>query len=181
MSGNRIDSISSSLVRQNTRVTEGPQTQNSAFGARMKDGLATAANTVASGIGVAAPLVPGGAIISAAVSGAVQMGGRSGAATRGAYGMGPGTVAVPTASSSSAPVLSGGSSGSTSVAGTLAGTGSSGGIDANTAMLQQMQDNNQQFLMLQNNMQQENQKFSTLSNVLKTRHETAKNSISNIR
>ena len=38
-----------------------------------------------------------------------------------------------------------------------------------------------QFLTLQNNMQQENQKFSTLSNVMKVRHDTAKNSISNVR
>ncbi len=37
------------------------------------------------------------------------------------------------------------------------------------------------FLELQQQMQSENQRFTTLSNVLKARHETAKNSINNIR
>ena len=58
-----------------------------------------------------------------------------------------------------------------------AGTPGSGMGDA----LQQSADQNMQFLQLQQQMQQENQKFTTLSNVLKARHETAKNAIGNIR
>ncbi|MBS2027485.1 MAG: hypothetical protein JST54_06215 [Deltaproteobacteria bacterium] len=58
------------------------------------------------------------------------------------------------------------------------------GTDAQAAsfgsVLQQQAAMNMQYLELQNTMQQENQTFSTLSNVLKVRSDTAKNSISNI-
>jgi len=51
------------------------------------------------------------------------------------------------------------------------------GTDVHTSMMQ----DNMEFLELQQQMQSENQRFTTLSNVLKARHETAKNSINNIR
>ena len=38
-----------------------------------------------------------------------------------------------------------------------------------------------QYLALQEKMQNENRQFTTLSNVMKTKHDTAKNSISNVR
>lgn len=44
-----------------------------------------------------------------------------------------------------------------------------------------MLDSQKQMLSLQIAMQRENQIFTTVSNVLKTRHDTAKNAISNIR
>jgi hypothetical protein len=59
----------------------------------------------------------------------------------------------------------------------IAGDSYSQGLD----LIQAQQASNMQFLTLQNQMQQENQKFSTLSNVIKVRHDTAKNSIANIR
>ncbi len=40
---------------------------------------------------------------------------------------------------------------------------------------------NSQYLQLRSQMQRENQVFTSVSNVLKTRHDTAKNSIGNIR
>ncbi|HXQ98725.1 MAG TPA: hypothetical protein VN774_09810 [Candidatus Limnocylindrales bacterium] len=40
---------------------------------------------------------------------------------------------------------------------------------------------NLQYLQLQNNMQNENRQFTMVSNILKTKHDTVKNSISNIR
>jgi hypothetical protein len=40
---------------------------------------------------------------------------------------------------------------------------------------------NLQYLQLQSRMEQENRQFTTVSNVMKTRHDTVKNSISNIR
>ena len=50
---------------------------------------------------------------------------------------------------------------------------------------QQMQETqmsfNLQYLMLQNQMQNENRQFALVSNIMKTKHDTAKNSISNIR
>ena len=48
-------------------------------------------------------------------------------------------------------------------------------------MVQKMAQMNMQFLALQEAVQMESRKFNTLSNVSKTRHDTAKNSISNIR
>jgi hypothetical protein len=40
---------------------------------------------------------------------------------------------------------------------------------------------NQQYLQLQSQMQQENRSYTAVSNILKTKHDTVKNSISNIR
>ena len=40
---------------------------------------------------------------------------------------------------------------------------------------------NMQYLQLQSQMQNENRQYTTISNVMKTKHDTAKNSISNIR
>ena len=40
---------------------------------------------------------------------------------------------------------------------------------------------NMQYLALQENMQNESRRFSLLSNIMKTKHDTAKNSISNLR
>ena len=63
---------------------------------------------------------------------------------------------------------------------TVPSVSSSDPTTAFAGVLQQEQAANMQYLMLQNQMQQENQQYSTLSNVLKVRHDTAKNSISNI-
>lgn len=61
------------------------------------------------------------------------------------------------------------------------GSGSpAGGIVRTGAQSAMMQDN-MAFLELQQQMQSENRQFTMLSNVLKARHETAKNSINNIR
>ena len=40
---------------------------------------------------------------------------------------------------------------------------------------------NPQYLALQNEVQKESRQFTTLSNVMKTKHDTAKNAIQNIR
>jgi hypothetical protein len=40
---------------------------------------------------------------------------------------------------------------------------------------------NMQYLMLQQSMQDENRRFTLLSNIMKTKHDTAENSISNVR
>ena len=49
----------------------------------------------------------------------------------------------------------------------------------------EMQEMNQQFnlqyLNLQQDMQQENRKFTAISNVMKTKHDTAKSMIQNVR
>lgn len=50
------------------------------------------------------------------------------------------------------------------------------------AQLQQAQaDFNMQYLQLQSRLQHENRQYTAISNVLKTKHDTVKNSISNVR
>jgi len=53
------------------------------------------------------------------------------------------------------------------------------------AAAQQMQETqmsfNLQYLQLQNQMQNENRQYTAVSNIMKTKHDTVKNSISNIR
>ena len=39
---------------------------------------------------------------------------------------------------------------------------------------------NLQYLQLQNSMQNENRQFTMVSNIMKTKHDTAKNTISNV-
>ncbi|MGC4120410.1 MAG: hypothetical protein QM765_38695 [Myxococcales bacterium] len=158
----------------NTKVTEERQTPKSDFGARMKDGLATAASAVATGVGVAAPLVPGGAIISAAVNGVGTLSNSLSSGQRAGVG-GGGRAIGGTGSMPSTGTTSG--SGSSSNVTNIPSQGYTEGMD----LLAAQQNSNMSFLTLQNQMQQENQKFSTLSNVIKVRHDTAKNSISNIR
>jgi hypothetical protein len=51
-----------------------------------------------------------------------------------------------------------------------------------TQKMQEMQMSfNLQYLMLQNKISHENRQFSMVSNIMKTKHDTAKNSINNIR
>jgi hypothetical protein len=49
------------------------------------------------------------------------------------------------------------------------------------AMMQAGQASNMQLLALQEQVQQENQRFSTISNVMRAKHDTAKAAVSNIR
>ena len=49
------------------------------------------------------------------------------------------------------------------------------------ALMQQGQASNLQLLALQQQVQQENQRFSTVSNVMRAKHDTAKAAVSNIR
>jgi hypothetical protein len=168
--------IDQTPVRMNTKITEDRQTPKTDFGSRMKDGMLTAGSVVASGAAAAGSMVPGGAILSAAVSGVdglagarssgQQVGGGRGlsAGAAGAYGVGGGTADVVGSA--------GGGSGTPNVG--------SQQYQEGVSLLQQTQASNMQYLVLQNKMQQENQSFSTLSNVMKVRHDTAKGSIQNI-
>ena len=65
----------------------------------------------------------------------------------------------------------------------LAAQGDSGAMQllATKEMQEMNQSFNLQYLELQQNMQQENRKFSTLSNIMKTKHDTAKATINNVR
>lgn len=64
---------------------------------------------------------------------------------------------------------------------TVNSSSSSSGISSMSELQKQGQDFNMEFLKLQNEMQIENRKFTTLSNISKAKHDTAKSAINNIR
>jgi hypothetical protein len=197
-------------ARISTNLSIDRQTPKADFGDRVKAGLDTAAGAVANGAAVAAPFVPGGAIISAAVSSVTQFAGGAhgggggggghggGSASSAQYAMsgvtnvggvggintsvgngavGGGGAAIPGASGGAAGVNAGGSPF------TLPGLPGNSGVTTgmmNSELISAQQDN-AKLLQMQVAMQRENQVFTTVSNVLKTRHDTVKNTIGNVR
>jgi hypothetical protein len=59
--------------------------------------------------------------------------------------------------------------------------GPAGGMNSVEAMLGEGQASNMQLLALQQHIQQENQVFTTVSNVMRAKHDTAKAAVSNVR
>jgi hypothetical protein len=53
--------------------------------------------------------------------------------------------------------------------------------DDMSGALQQQADNSMHYLQLQQQIQEETRAFTTISNVLKARHDTVKNAINNVR
>jgi hypothetical protein len=100
-----------------------------------------------------------------------------------------GTVAALGASASPASSMTGtsaalaGATGGAAASGSLAAAAAGGQPDMTTmeAMMQSGQASNLQLLALQEQVQQENQRFSTISNVMRAKHDTAKAAVSNIR
>ncbi len=64
------------------------------------------------------------------------------------------------------------------LAAATAGSPELGGMES---LMQQGQASNLQLLALQQQVQQENQRFTTVSNVMRAKHDTAKAAVSNIR
>jgi hypothetical protein len=195
---NRIDPTP---VRISNNVTIQRQTPKTDFGDRVKAGLDTGVGVVANGAAVVGSVIPGGAIVSAAVSqvgamthnvtptsggagGAVSQGyGATGVVTLGGGGGGINT----TVGAGGAAGGAGMGMGTTAGGGTIAtgtnfipATGTSAIGDMNQQLIQS-QSENAQMMQLQTQMQRENIVFTSVSNVLKTRHDTAKNSIGNVR
>ncbi len=169
-------------ARISTNMSIERQTPKRDFGDRVKVGLDQVGGTIANGAAVVGGFLPGGAIVSAAVSSVGQLSNHStpGAASA-AYAsqgaMNPGTA---TTFNSSNPTTNIGSTvgGSPSA---LGNSGSSNTLGQMNSDLVQAQADNAKLMQVQIAMQRENQVFSSVSNVLKTRHDTVKNSISNIR
>ena len=163
----------------NTNTTTVRQSPRTDFGTQMRNGIAAGAGTVGSAVGVAAPFVPGGAVVSAAVTGAA--GGVAGSG--GGFGAGGGAAGgVAQVGGESIPFTGPGLN-------TPQGGGASGAapgsqqdlLNQTKGMQEMMASFNLQYLQLQERMQAENRSFSTVSNVMKTKHDTAKSSISNVR
>jgi hypothetical protein len=113
---------------------------------RFERALQGAAAGLAGAVELAAPFVPGGTVVSAAVRSATA------AAT--------GTAIAAAATT--------GTGGETDV------------LAATRALQQQSQSDNLQYLQLQEDMQRENRQFTTLSNVLRVEHDSARAAIQNI-
>jgi hypothetical protein len=153
------------IVNQGSRVMfvneqverKAPRSTKPTFGATM----GKVADVALSGVEVGATVM-GGPLVGAAVRG-VRVGAQ--AATGGAIGGGPLSPA-----------------GGGLAAGAVGGSGGEeqGTLDEVRAMQEQAQDFNLQYLALQEEVQQENRRFSTVSNVLKARHDTAKAAVQNI-
>ena len=74
-----------------------------------------------------------------------------------------------------------GVSGIASAPGVATGTGSGSEIDEMKLLQQEGIESSMEVLKIQQAISEENRVFSTLSNVLKARHETARTAINNIR
>lgn len=191
----KVDGLMGPTPRMSTNLSVQRQTPDMSFGARVQAGVNNAAGAVASGVGLAAGMVPGGGIVSAAVSSMTTLtsqgvpgssttpytgslpsaGGSVGGGAVGTVGVpsvnttvgGTGGTSIPGAGGSTSPNYLGGSTGS---------SGSEFNSDIANMFTQQ-----KELLKLQNAMQNESQKFQAISNVLKVRHENAKNAVGNIR
>lgn len=172
------------LDNSSTTVRQSPRTD---FGTQVRNGVAAGGGAAAGAIGVAAPFVPGAAVVSAAVSGAaggVGGGGFGGQGAGTAGGAPPGGAQV---GADGIPVggsflNAGGTGGGQASGGAGGAPGSQQDLLNQTKGMQEMaQSFNLQYLQLQEKMQAENRSFSTVSNVMKTKHDTAKSSISNVR
>jgi hypothetical protein len=149
---NRIETI-------HVATTTEKQTEPGRFEAALRSAADHLARGVVASVELAAPLVPGGTVLSAAVQGAVSGAG-------GMKGLG----------------LSGGLTGH---AGPLAaGAAAEGGEDDLLAATRRLQAEartyNLQYLQLQEGLQRESREFSALSNVMKVKHDTARTAIQNI-
>jgi hypothetical protein len=147
------------------------QTQKAEFGNVLKDALTTAAQGASSLLG---GVIPGVGVVSAAVNSVAGM-------------SKPGAVSAQSAASGITSVNLGGSASSGIVGGNAGGATetamatSNGNIGGMGDMIGQMRAEADRSMAMQMQMQQESRDYNTLSNVLKTRHDSAKAAINNIR
>ncbi|MEO1234904.1 MAG: hypothetical protein AAFZ18_39040 [Myxococcota bacterium] len=194
--------VTSASFRLSTKATETRMTPKTDFGSVMRTGLIKAGQVASEGLQVAAPFVPGGTIVSAALAGANHaagmVSGQSGAAAFGTTGSG---LAVGGMSGN----VSGGYGGGGAVlpgrrpglttgldqpasnfatGGNQLGTGSDA-FDRMMNATQQMAEFNAsfnlQYLQLQEKIQVDTRQFNLISNIMKTKHDAAKNALNNVR
>ncbi|MBN8466553.1 hypothetical protein JYJ95_08515 [Corallococcus exiguus] len=174
-------------LRMNTQMTTARQTPNTSFGARVQNGLNSTVGAVGAGVGAVAGFVPGAGIVSAAVSSAQTFSGASGSGMQGGPYVGVMNTASGAVPSTNLPGVGGSglpSTGGSTSLGTSVGTGAGGSVGdqlSTNGSLKSMMDDNVKLLNMQSAMQHESQLFTAVSNVMKSRHDTTKNSIGNIR
>ncbi len=193
-------------IRLSTVATSTRQTPKTDFGTVMRDGLIKAGDVAMEGLKVAAPFIPGSAIVSAAVAGANIA---STVGTGGGYGGGKGVssaglTAVGGGPASGAAAGSYGATGALAIPGKAPGLGTSLGggtgavsgagggtatpsdsfnqrMGATQAMAEFQASFNLQYLQLQEKIQQDTRQFNLVSNIMKTKHDAAKNALNNVR
>ncbi len=170
----------SGSVQLNSGSTTPRTSARTDFGTQVRNGVAAGGGAAGAAIGVAAPFVPGAAVVSAAVSGAAgSVGGGQGGA--GVGGQGFAGAGGATIGADGIPVNGSAFSGANGAGGQGQGNSGMDLLNATKNMQEMAQSFNLQYLQLQEKMQSENRSFSTVSNVMKTKHDTAKSSISNVR
>ncbi len=166
-----------------SRSRQAPRTD---FGSMLSTGLNRTAGAVMDAGKLAAPFIPGGAVLSAAISGVGSLKSAAAGQTAGGAATGANSTGLMGGSSMTGTVGgTGGSWGGGSAAGGVGGVPGAqapgGAFSDGKAFLEMQASFNMQYLMLQQQMQSENRQFTTLSNIMKTKHDTSKNAINNIR
>lgn len=173
----KIDVAMPSRISMNVSI--GKQSQGTTFGEKVNLGLQQAGQVLAEGANLIGGSLPGAGIISAAVSSVGRLtnqpGAPAAAAVYGASGVLPvggglgttlGAGGITAAATSTSPVIG------------TATTGSQ--VSTMNNQLATMTEENGKMLQVQIALQHENQVFTSVSNTLKTKHDTIKNSIGNI-
>ena len=140
------------------------QTPKNEFGNVLKNALQTAANAGGALLGA----MPGGGVISAAVSNVTALASSGGNTAQGSLA----ATGVTTVGGSNVM------GGATAQAMATSPNGVPGEL---TGMIGQMRAEADRSTMMQMQMQQESREYNTISNVLKVRHDSAKSAINNIR
>lgn len=167
-------------TKLNVGTQRARQTEKTDFGSKLKEGLMKTADVALQAGNVAAPFLPGGSVVSAAISGVASLKDAAAGSSSGLSSIGGAATGI----SSNAGAIGGTSNGM--AAGTNAVNGSSGDssmalLNATKEMQEMSQQFNLQYLQLQQDMQNENRQFSMVSNIMKVKHDTAKTAIQNVR
>jgi len=141
-----MERIGSLLVAPSTERKAEP----GRFGAALKNAASEVASGIAGSVALAAPFVPGGAVLAGALRAA------------------------------SRPALASSAAGASLSASGGAGSGGGDVIEATRALQAEAQSFNLQYLQLQEAMQRESREFTSLTNVMKVKHDSAKAAINNI-
>lgn len=172
-----INSINSMPSRLSMTPTTDRKTQGMDFGQKVATGLQAGASALTQGASLLGGALGGNfaGVVSAAASGIGGMTAKPGGMTSSSYAAGVSSLNFGPGSGSAG--IAGGSAGGVN----LTGGTSTGNVASNNQSISEGASQMQQMIDVQIQMQRENQMFTSISNVLKTRHETAKNSISNVR
>jgi hypothetical protein len=169
-----------SPVRLSTNFSINRQTPKMDFGDRLQSGFATATSVIASGAGIVGTVIPAAALISAAMSSVSQLASARGNTAYASTAMYSGGGAV---GQMNADLLAQQNANQQALANQRSGVSSTGSntIASANSDLAASSAENAELLRVQIALQRENQQFTAISNILKTRHDTLKNTIGNIR